>query len=182
MQAPMVQKISKGPGMGVDDAFRHIHKGMCELNFNDGKYSFVDVIDYVLETAGKSNIDISTWVASTASTQIIEDFLEDGVIHRFRFLVDKGFPANRKKLYNHILALYGDCVRVTLNHAKFCLIYNDDWNFVIETSANLNKNKRLENFRITEHKQYREFFSGVFDRFFECPSRKFQENLEFSLS
>lgn len=182
MKAPMVQKISKNHSIGVEDAFPKIYKGMCELNFNNGCFSFVDVIRHIIEKVGRSHVDISTWVASAASTKEIEGFLEDEVIHDFRFLVDKGFVANRRKLYDHILNFHGDCVRVTLNHAKFCLIYNENFNFVIETSANLNRNKRLENFRITEHQQYREFFSGVFDGFFECQETAFQRNLEFALS
>jgi hypothetical protein len=180
-KAPMPKKVRKTRACDVEDAFPHRYKGMCEFAFNDGSFSFVDVIDYLLESTGKAHVDISTWVASTASTKKIEDFLEDSTIHGFRFLVDKGFVANRKPLYDHIVNLYGDVVRVTKNHAKFCLIYNNEWNFVIETSANLNKNARLENFRITEHLGYRQFFSGVFNSFFDCPSQKFTENLKFAL-
>ena len=37
---------------------------------------------------------------------------------------------------------------------------------MIETSANLNKNVRLESFRITENKEFCDFFRNMFYEFF----------------
>lgn len=169
-KAPKPKKLTKSFQTDVEDAFPRIYRGMCEFNFNDGAFSFPDVIEHVLAVTGPAFLDISTWVASKASVRQIEEFLEDTSIHNFRFLVDRGFVANRKELYQQIKLIHGDdAIRTTRNHAKFCLIYNEKWDFVIETSANLNKNARLENFRITEDRSYRLFFSSVFDPFFELP-------------
>lgn len=183
MRAPINKICRKTLNGYVEDAFPSIYNGMCEFSFSNGSFSFIDLIDYVLEVTGRAQIDISTWVASTASTKKIEEFFEDAKINQFRFLIDKMFIHKQEKLFNHIVKVYGvDKIRVTRNHAKFCLIYNDDWNIVIETSANLNKNMRLENFRLTDNSVYREFFSSVFDTYFSCKSDKYQIQLSEALS
>jgi hypothetical protein len=147
----------------VEEAFPKIEKDMCEFTFSNGSFSLIDVIDYVLESSGTANIDISSWVASYASINHIIDFLEDQKLNKMRFLMDSGFKRTRKELYDHIQKWYPDSIALTSTHAKFVLIYNDDFNFVIETSANLNKNNRLESFRITENKEYCDFFRQTFN-------------------
>ncbi len=147
----------------VEEAFPHIEKDMCEFCFSNGSFSLIDVIDLVLIKSGVSKVDISSWVASYASFNHIIDFLEDQRLNKMRFLMDSGFMRTRKELYNHIQKWYPDSIALTKTHAKFVLIYNDQYNFVIETSANLNKNNRLESFRVTEDKKYCDFFRQTFD-------------------
>ena len=167
MKAPKTDLIRKAGDCYADEAFPNLEKGMCEFALSNGSFSLIDLLDYILEFTGSANMDISTWVASYASVRHVEDFLEENRIHNFRFLVDRGFVNTRRPLYNKIIQIYGDVVAVCSNHSKFTIIYNEKYNFVIETSANLNKNNRLENFRVTEDKDYCDFFRGVFDEFFE---------------
>ena len=47
---------------------------------------------------------------------------------------------------------FGNVVSTTNSHSKFILIKNDNWNIVIRTSMNLNENKRMENFEISDCK------------------------------
>lgn len=166
MKAPKTDLIRKAGNCYADEAFPDLRNGMCEYAISNGSFSLIDLIDYILEYTGAANMDISTWVASYASVQHVEDFLEENTINNFRFVVDRGFLNTRKPLYDKIKKLYGDVIAVTSNHAKFTIIYNDKYNFVIETSANLNKNNRLENFRVTEDKEYCDFFRSVFDDIF----------------
>ena len=151
----------------VEEAFPDIKKGMCEFAFSNGSFSVIDVVDYILEKTGTASIDISSWVASYASVNHIIDFLEDQRLNKMRFLMDSGFKSTRRELYDHIQKWYPDCIALSSIHAKFVIIYNDKYNFVIETSANLNKNNRLESFRITENKEYCDFFRKTFNDIFD---------------
>ena len=151
----------------VEEAFPKIEKNMCEFTFFNGAFSLIDVIDYVLEKTGTACVDISSWVASYASFNHIIDFLEDQKLNKMRFLMDSGFARTRKELYNHIQKWYPDSIALTKTHAKFVLIYNNEYSFVIETSANLNKNNRLESFRITEDNKYCDFFKSTFDDIYD---------------
>lgn len=151
----------------VEEAFPIIEKDMCHYAFSNGSFSLVDVIDYILEKTGSSEISISSWVASKASIDHIIDFLESNRLSKFRFLMDSGFQRTRRPLYDFIKKEFGECIALTQNHCKFTVIRNENYNFVIETSANLNKNNRLENFRITEGKEYCDFFMKTFNDIFE---------------
>lgn len=66
-----------------------------------------------------------------------------------------------------MLDRFGDCIRTTRIHAKFVVIRNEQWNIVIRTSANLNKNVRLENFEIDDDKDFADFFQKFFDEAFK---------------
>ena len=66
-----------------------------------------------------------------------------------------------------LLDKFGDCIRTTRIHAKFFVIRNEKWNIVVRTSANLNKNLRLENFEIDENKDFADFFQKFFDEAFK---------------
>ena len=147
----------------VEEAFPSLEKNMSEFVFSNGSFSLIDLIDYILKKTGKAKIDVSTWVASYASINHIIDFLEDQRINEFRFLMDSGFKNTRRELYDHIDKFFPNSIALTRTHSKFTIIHNDEYNFVIETSANLNKNNRLENFRVTEDKTYCDFFRGVFN-------------------
>ena len=46
------------------------------------------------------------------------------------------------------------------------MIRNEKWDIVVRTSANLNRNLRLENFEIDENKDFADFFQKFFDEAF----------------
>jgi hypothetical protein len=143
---------------------------MCETVFSNGSFSFIDVIDYLLAAVGPADVDVCAWVANSRDIRKIDQSLKEMKVSRFRFIFDRVFVHKHQKLYKRLIEENGpDCIRFTLTHAKFAMIYNDKADFVIETSANLNRNPRIETFRITENRVYRQFFSSFFDRFFEHP-------------
>ena len=43
-----------------------------------------------------------------------------------------------------------DSIRITRNHCKFVVFKNENWNLVLRTSMNLNLNRRLEDFEISD--------------------------------
>jgi hypothetical protein len=164
MKTPKLNKMDLAFNKAVDEAFPKIYKNMSEYAFSNGSFSLIDVIDYVLETAGSSTVYLSSWVASQASINHMIDFFEDQAkINDFHFLLDPMFKSKQEQLYNLIKTHYPGKITEMSNHAKFTVIFNENWNFVIETSANLNKNRRLENFRITEDLNYCYNFKLIFE-------------------
>ena len=153
------------------EMFPGFQKGYSAFGMNNGSFSFGDVITHVLEQIGPAHALISTWIASQAATTKVCHFMEDNRFLSVKFLVDRMFSESRKPVYDYIVKNFGlDAIRTSRNHAKFCILYNDDYSVVIETSANLNKNTRLETFRITEDDQFCLFFRNIFDEFFNIIS------------
>lgn len=99
-----------------------------------------------------ADVIISTWTAANVEIKNIEEFLTNGKINNLNFIVDRSFQTRQKKYYDMLLERFGDIVAETSTHAKFILIKNNEWNIVIRTSMNLNENKRMENFEISDCK------------------------------
>lgn len=149
------------------DIFPDFKKGYSAFGMNNGTFSFGDVIEYVLNHIGPADALISSWVASSKSVRKVLKYLNNKKFLSVKFLLDRMFANTRPEIYKHIIDNFGaDCIRTSRLHMKFCALYNADWSVVIETSANLNKNIRLETFRITEDKKFLDFFKEFFDNIF----------------
>lgn len=155
------------------DIFPELKKGYSAFGMNNGSFSFGDVIEHVLSKTDSAHALISSWVASQAASEKVVEFLDNRRLISARFLLDRMFTETRRPVYNFIVRKFGvNAVRTSRVHTKFCVLYNEDWFFVIETSANLNKNLRLESFRVTEDEKYCMFFKDMFDNFFNVISPK----------
>lgn len=155
------------------DIFSNFKKGYSAFGMNNGSFSFGDVIEHVLNHIGPSHALISSWVASQAANEKVVEWLGNRRLVSARFLLDRMFTETRRKVYDFIVRKFGvNSIRTSRVHTKFCVLYNDEWFVVIETSANLNKNVRLESFRITEDENYCMFFKQMFDNFFNVISPK----------
>lgn len=155
------------------ELFPDFKKGYCAFGMNNGSFSFGDVIEYILQNIGPAHALISSWVASQAASEKVVEWLGNHRLKSARFLLDRMFTETRRTVYNFIVKKFGvDSIRTSRVHTKFCVLYNTEYFVVIETSANLNKNMRLENFRITEDESYCMFFKTMFDNFFEVIAPK----------
>lgn len=143
-----------------------IQKGMRRFGFTAGQFSLSDLIQYILSQTGPADLYISTWAASSAGLKKSFEFLQNGMLRNIRFMIDTGAKQYRDNQFGELLDKFGDCIRTTRIHAKFAVIRNEEWDVVIRTSANLNKNLRLENFEIDENKEFADFFQKFFDEAF----------------
>lgn len=90
-----------------------------------------------------------------------------------RWIVDPSFESRQPKYVSTLIDLFGDnSIRSIPTHAKFILCYNDNFNIIIQTSMNLNQNKRLENFTIIENKEMVDFYKEFVNNIFEYKSNK----------
>lgn len=155
------------------DIFPRFRKGFSGFGMNNGSFSFGDVIEYVLTRTGPAHALISTWVASQRATEKVIDLLANRRLISAKFLLDTMFANTRPEIYDFIIKKFGaDSIRTTHTHVKFCVLRNEKWSVVIETSANLNLNRRLESFRITENEAFCAFFKEMFDNFFQIMPEK----------
>jgi hypothetical protein len=155
------------------DIFPDFKKGYSAFGMNNGSFGFGDIIEYILNKTGPAHALIASWVANQMAMQKVAEYLDNYRFLSVRFLLDRMFANSRADIYKYVIEKFGvDCIRTTRLHAKFCCLYNADWAVVIETSANLNKNLRLESFRITEDKDFLIFFKELFDNLFNILAPK----------
>ena len=168
----------------VDRKFRHgmrgesarrcigpIINGSEIFGLTKGDFSMVDILRHCLDEIGPSRVDIGTWTAAQADIKSAEKMLDDKNILSMRWLVDRSFPNRQPKYFKSLLQKFGDnSVRLARFHAKFILIENDNYSLAIRTSMNLNMNKRIEFFEISEGSKISDYLREIVDYHFEKPS------------
>lgn len=168
---------------GVHREFRHGMRGEsakrcigrithgCDIfGLTKGDFSMIDILRHVAAEIGPCRIDIGTWTAAAAEIKQAEAMLTDRNVTDMRWLVDRSFPARQKKYYASLLAKFGqDSVRLARFHAKFILLENDGFSVAVRTSMNLNENKRIEFFEISEGSPISDYLRHVVDYHFASP-------------
>jgi hypothetical protein len=145
-----------------------IHKGMNRFGFTKGQWSLIDLIGACVAQIGPCDMAISTWTAANKDIGVAFQLLEEGRIRSARWILDVSFKARQPVYMQALLLRFGlNAVRVTMTHAKFCILTNEDYNLVIRTSMNLNANKRWEFWEISDDKAFADFFVAMVDEIFE---------------
>jgi hypothetical protein len=152
----------------VADAIGPITKGSEVYGVSKGQFSLIDLITYCLEAAGPADVVISTWTAANADLKFAYKLMTAGTILNLRFLVDFSFPSRQPAYCAALRETFGDdCIRISKNHAKFVLIRSSAYNLVIRTSMNLNENRRLESFEISDDKNMADFLEEIITELFD---------------
>lgn len=151
----------------VAEAVGAIEHG-CEIyGLTMGQWSLVDLITHVLEYTGPADLVISTWTAANHDIGFANRLLTDGSIRSLRFVVDFSFQSRQPAYCAALRAAFGDeSIRVTKNHAKYVLVRNAEWNVVIRTSMNLNENRRMESFEVSDCPAMAEWMAEVVGQLF----------------
>jgi len=152
----------------VAEAVGPLEHGFEIYGLARGQYSLIDLIEYVLGTIGPAHLVISTWTAAGTDIEYALRLCHDGRVLGVRWLVDSSFPSRQPGYCAALRARFGDdCIRVTKNHAKFVLLGNADWHVVLRTSMNLNENKRLESWELSDDRVFFDYLTEVIERLFE---------------
>lgn len=117
------------------------------FGFNGGLFSSIDLLAALLDWTGPASAVIATWTAAGADLGHVERFVATGRLTGCRWIVDRSFQNRQPELCRLLRDSFGDAaIRVAPCHAKFMLLASDDWRVVVQTSMNLNLNRRVENF------------------------------------
>jgi hypothetical protein len=132
----------------------------------------IDSLSYLRHVlAGVDHLDhvlMSTWCVAKNDLSEISAWLDSGRIEQFDLYAGEIFPGSYGDEYEQVLKmceLYGCRLVIAKNHSKVTLCSVDDYQIVIESSANVNTNPRIEQSTMHNnpelHAFYLEFFSGV---------------------
>jgi len=141
----------------------------CEIfGLSKGQFSLVDIMRHCLATSGPADVLVSTWTAANADLGFAYELLRNGSIRSMRFIVDFSFPTRQPEYAAALRERFGDgALRVTKTHAKFVVIRNEAWSLVIRSSMNLNENRRLESFEISDCASMADWLEEVVDNLFD---------------
>ena len=134
-------------------------------------YSLIDLLEHILTFTGPADLVISTWTAAGADIDYALRLRDDGRVRSILWLVDSSFPVRQPGYCKAMRDRFGDAaIRVTKNHAKFVLIGNDEWHVVLRTSMNLNENKRLESWEVSDDEGLHSYLTAVVAELFAAPT------------
>lgn len=129
------------------------------LGLTRGQFSMIDLIHSILKKTGKANVICVTWSAGIKDVNQVRWMLDSELINDFKLITDHSYKTRQPQYAISIEELFGlENIRTSEIHAKFTLIYNNDYNVCIRTSMNLNANKTCENFEIDENKEIFDFY------------------------
>lgn len=156
-----------------------------EWHFENGvtyhclSYGDVDALTYFRCIVKQQHVKYaltSTWTMALEDIAEIRQWIENGYVDRVDFYVGEIFKAGYRRQYDELISLcrkFGGRVCMLRNHSKVMVILGDRFDVLIESSANLNGNPRIENTAITVNRElalwYKEQFDGFssFDRDFD---------------
>ena len=159
-------------------AFRSVSEAIgrlkhnCEIfGFNKGQFYLIDIMSYILKQVGKSDLDIITWAIGNETIDKLVHLQALGLIGDLRLILDYSYRTMHPEYCQKLRDIFGDdSIRVTKNHSKITLIRNKDWNLSIRSSMNLNINRRLEYFEISDDAELMGFLQGFFEDWFKTKS------------
>jgi hypothetical protein len=141
-----------------------------------GDIDALSFLKYILRQQSLEYVAFSTWCMAECDILEIMRYLQLGRITRIDGYVGEIFKGTYYKEYEMLLSLhktYGGRTAIFRNHAKIFIGFGKKFDFVIETSANINTNPRSENTVITTNTAlalfYKDFYDGVrsFERDFD---------------
>ena len=151
----------------ASEVIGRIEKGVEITGLTNGQFSLIDTLEHVLNEIGPADVLVSTWTMGIYDGARAEEFCQNGAIRRIRWLVDPSMFGRRPEIAGRLIQAFGaDSFRAVNNHAKFATLCNENFQVCIRSSMNLNPNRRLENFDITEGPELPAFFNAVADDIF----------------
>lgn len=141
-----------------------------------GDVDSLSFLKHILRQQKVEYLALSTWCMALQDVEELERYIMLGRIDHLDSYVGEIFKGSYNNEYAQLVALHkrhGGRVAMFRNHAKIYCGFGERFDFVIESSANINTNPRTEQTVITIDtglaEFYKEFFDGIvsFERNFD---------------
>lgn len=161
-----------------------ITKGCDIFGLTKGDFSKIDILKHIVDEIGPCNVDIGTWTAANGDLTQAMKMFNDNRLLKVRFLVDRSFITRKPADYGHLMKMFGrDSIRTAIFHAKYILAENDEFSIALRTSMNLNLNKRIESYEISEGSPISDYLREITDHHFSLPQGEHYDAFkQFNLS
>ncbi len=142
-------------------------RGREVISLSIGQWDLSDWIEACLlevEKAGKVDALICAWTVSPEAIDRINSWQEAGRLSRCRWIIETTnfWNPRYRVLYQRLRDCFGaECIAPLRVHSKFGLLSAGDWRVVAMSSANLNRNPRIELFHAADDPA----LWGVLDQF-----------------
>ena len=162
----VIKRLTRGESAA--QALSDWSPGMDCFGFTKGQFSLLELIATIIDKIGPAHMVLATWTAAHADLDHVHAFLQNPSILSARFLLDFTFQRRQPEIAQKLRNTFGPRnIRVTRNHAKFCMLWNDNHRLSLKTSMNLNTNPRFEDFDICHDPDLFDFLKTICQELFE---------------
>lgn len=121
-----------------------------------GRWSQFELMHFILSQTGPAKIYFSTWKINEFVASNLFHLVNSGIITEMYAILEKRIPVTSPKAKDLVEA---NCVKIHIcdNHSKVIVIENEDWNVVINGSANMTINPRIESGIVSTIKEVANF-------------------------
>ena len=158
-----------------EEVLRSVLPDMVEVGvsyhvMSSGDVDSMSFMTFYMINYSFDNVLISTWVIADSDIDNLIDLMESGRIKNLKLCLGEIYPGTYPAEYSRLLKMRDDFsfeMVVARNHSKIMLMSGGDsgMDLVIESSANVNTNPRMEQTAIHNDKGlydfYADFFAGV---------------------
>ena len=129
----------------------------------------VDSLTYLRVILKQQRVEyaaISTWCMSLTDIKEIGRWMEQGILGRLDFYLGDLFLQAYEQEYQVLKPLckkYGCRLVIFRNHSKLTVVFGERFDAMIESSANVNTNPRMENTVITVDRELAEWYKKQLD-------------------
>lgn len=145
----------------------HFEKGSSYHCLSFGDIDSLSYLRFIIKQQKLEYVALSTWCMAGTDIDEMERWYDKGLVKMFDFYVGEIFQGTYHAEYEKLKKLaekVGGRVCVFRNHSKLMVGYGERFNFVIESSANINTNPRCENTVITVDDELPDFYKEILDK------------------
>lgn len=145
-------------------------RGAALFGLSKGRASMLEVISWALESTGPVDVMIATWTIGNEETRALRRLIAERRVRSLRMVLDPSFFRRQPGYAAALRSRFGpEAIRVGQCHAKLAVLEGDGWGVTIASSANLNENRRLEFFHVTDDPALAAAVRGALAEWFETP-------------
>jgi hypothetical protein len=144
----------------------HFEKGCSYHCISFGDIDSLSYLRFIVKQQKLKYVAISTWVMASADIEEMEKWFDKGLVKKMDFYVGEIFQGSYSAEFKKLKDLQkktGGRVAIFRNHSKVMVGFGERFDFVIESSANVNTNPRCEQTCITIDDGLALFYKGFFD-------------------
>lgn len=164
----MKRTLKTSPHQSASQSIGKLAPGARLTGVTKGQFSLLDLIRAIADQIGPAALTVSTWSTGIRDTENLGVLIDRGMFTSVALCLDRSFAGRQPQYLEGVVRVWGwDNIRMTRNHAKFCMLRNEAWNICVRSSMNLNRNPRLEQYDLDDSLELCDFFQGVIDEIFK---------------
>lgn len=142
-----------------DESWHVLTRGDVDMfSFIEHLFRGVDHVEFLM---------ISTWRINAEALVTIREWLDSGRLERFDLVIDVRFMRlgpDEYRMARDLAFDFGGRVVLSKNHSKLTLIRSGQTKLVLESSANVNCNRRLEHTAVHHSHELYHFYEDFFSK------------------